>query len=216
MAGTGQEADARTLLGSLRAAILAICGLALVVLAGHRPAAGASSHRLDWPVTYANGLALVAATGVLPWLASPGRRGPARLAAAVCVVALTFSRSALAGLVVGLALLWAFRRGIRVRWIALAGAAAALLIGPLLWRGFSRPAPDPRDAGRILSVSGHGRKAKTAYLKTHKRDSQRAAFVAAQGAVLAKAKTALTVAQAAAAAAAAAAKSAQGAYDQCR
>ena len=157
-----EQSDPRALLRAVRLALLCIGALALGAWSlGLAPTAGASSHRLEWPVTYSNGLGLVAATGVLLWLGAPTRPWAAWLGAAVCALTLvlTFSRSALAGLVVGLALLWALRRGIRARWIALAAAAALLLCGPFLWHGFSRPAPDPRNAGRIVSLSGHGRTA---------------------------------------------------------
>ena len=134
--------------------------------------------RLEWPVTYANGLGLVAVTGALLSLPSnkvlqaPEGRLPGGLGAsnkvllaiggAVCLLAavFTFSRSALlagaAGLVVYLA-----ARGRIPRVVAIAGGAAALVAAALLARPlaarFAAPAPDEGDARRLLDLTGHGR-----------------------------------------------------------
>jgi hypothetical protein len=167
---------------------------------------------MSWPVTYANGLGLLAVLGVL---LTAGLELPrARLAAGACAVLgagayLTFSRTALlvgagaaallvarrpeaargiAGAGLGIAavaaldavggtdgpsLLPALALGaaaafalpplrLRIpRRLALAGVlglavAAAFLAQPIAAR-FAAPAPDSRDAHRLLDVSGHGR-----------------------------------------------------------
>src|SRR5207245_1308580 len=101
----------------------------------------------------ANGLGLVAVSGAL--LAVGLRR---RLVeAAICGLAavLTFSRGAL---LAGAALLVA-RRLPRRAGIAVAvvlAALAVLLARPLAAR-FAAPAPDTRDAHRLVTLSGHGR-----------------------------------------------------------
>ncbi len=113
--------------------------------------------RLDWPVTYANGLGVVAGAGLLLSLA---RRS--RLGAAVCAIALalTFSRSALLATAVGGLVLLAGTGRLPAR-LALPAAAALALVAlavaqPLAAR-FAAPAPDEHDARRLLDVSGHGR-----------------------------------------------------------
>jgi hypothetical protein len=112
--------------------------------------------RLEWPVTYSNGLGLVAVTGALLSL----RFGRAAGALCVLTAVFTFSRSALlagaAALVVYLA-----ARGRIPRAVALAGAAAALVaavfLGQPLAARFAAPAPDEGDARRLLDLTGHGR-----------------------------------------------------------
>ncbi|MEX2211730.1 MAG: O-antigen ligase family protein [Gaiellaceae bacterium] len=112
--------------------------------------------RLDWPVTYTNGLGLVAVIGVLL------SRRYSRVAAAVCLLAavFTFSRSALLAGAAAIVLLLALERRIP-RAVAIGGAAAALvaavfLAQPLAAR-FAAPAPDEGDARRLLDLTGHGR-----------------------------------------------------------
>jgi O-antigen ligase len=139
-------------------------------------AGAADRDRLEWPVTYTNGLGLIAVTGALLSFSASNRvllaregRSPAEritsnrvLLGGLCLVAavFTFSRSALlAGAAAGLLLL-AWRRRIPRR-IAVAGALAALagaiaLAQPLAAR-FAAPAPDEGDARRLLDVTGHGR-----------------------------------------------------------
>jgi O-antigen ligase len=113
--------------------------------------------RLDWPVTYANGLGLVAGAGLL---LSLGRRS--RLGAAVCGLALvlTFSRSAILATAAGAVVLLAVERRLPLR-VALAGAAAlavaAVLLAQPLGARFAAPAPDEQDARRLVDLSGHGR-----------------------------------------------------------
>ncbi|MEX0675138.1 MAG: O-antigen ligase family protein [Gaiellaceae bacterium] len=132
--------------------------------------------RLEWPVTYTNGLGLVAVTGALLALSASnrvllapearflGRPFPSNrlLLAGPCLLAavFTFSRSALlAGAAAGVLLLARQRR--IPRRVAVAGAAAAvtgavLLAQPLAAR-FAAPAPDEGDARRLIDVTGHGR-----------------------------------------------------------
>ena len=173
---------------------------------------GPHSDRMSWPVTYANGLGLLAVLGVL---LTAGLELPrARLAVGACAVLgagayLTFSRTALlvgagaaallvarrpdaargiAGACIGIASVAALDAvgstdgaslvpalalaaaaafalpALRVRIprrLALAGVlglavAAAFLAQPIAAR-FAAPAPDSRDAHRLLDVSGHGR-----------------------------------------------------------
>jgi hypothetical protein len=201
-------------LRSLREAIVVVVLAGLVArAAGVAPTGGGpKSDRLAWPVTYTNGLGLLAVYGVL--LAAglePRRPRRAQAAAAICAAAayLTFSRSALlvgagAALLL-LALRPAAARGLAAAalgvgsvaaldavggtsgaWLTpalalgvgaavllppfvlriprtamLAGATAlavtgALLAQPLAAR-FAAPAPDERNAHRLLDVSGHGR-----------------------------------------------------------
>ena len=152
------------MLRALLAAIAIVCAAALVGrVTGLAPTGGgANSERLAWPVTYANGLGLVAVSGVLLAFGlrlAPRIRWPV---AALCAAtaALTFSRSAL--LVGGAALLvLAGARGRIPRTAAIAAAivlavAAAALAKPVAAR-FAAPAPDERDARRLVELSGHGR-----------------------------------------------------------
>lgn len=143
-----EHIDRQTLLRIAWASCVGISTLALPFYRGGR---------LDWPVTYANGLGLVAGIGLL---LSLGRRS--RLGAAVCALALllTFSRSAILATAVGAVVLLALEGRIQ-RWIAVAGAAiltvAAVLAAQPLAARFASPAPDERNARRLLDVSGHGR-----------------------------------------------------------
>jgi len=69
-----EQSDKRRLLRALRVALLLVSGAALTArLLALGPTAGGTSHRLQWPVTYSNGLGLVAATGLLVWLLLPTR-----------------------------------------------------------------------------------------------------------------------------------------------
>ncbi|MGI8421108.1 MAG: O-antigen ligase family protein [Gaiellaceae bacterium] len=147
--------DGDRLLVALAGALTLVCAAAL-----SGGAAGLSGSRLDWPVTYANGLGLVAVSGVL---LAPVLRGRLALAAgAICGVAavLTFSRNAL---LVGVAAAFLLPRFRIPRRVALAAAIplvvlAAVLAHPVAAR-FAAPAPDEHDARRLLDVSGHGRSA---------------------------------------------------------
>jgi O-antigen ligase len=159
-----EQGDRRVSLGVLRVAILIVALLALGGRAlGLAPTAGASSERLQWPVTYANGLGLIAATGVLLWLGLPARRPwAARAAAGACglVLVLTFSRGAAIGLLVGATVLLLLAGRIPRRGaLAAAGVAvaAALLAGPAIVSHFSASSPDSRDARRFFDLSGNGR-----------------------------------------------------------
>lgn len=114
--------------------------------------------RLDWPVTYTNGLGIVAVTGALLSFSARNRA----LLGSLCLLAavFTFSRSALlAGAAAGVLLL-AWRRRIPGR-VAIAGAvaaiAAAVLLAQPLAARFAAPAPDEGDARRLVDVSGQGR-----------------------------------------------------------
>lgn len=201
----------------LRAALVATVAVAVAGLVARigdvAPSGGGPpSSRLAWPVTYANGLGLVAVTGALLAAGLPSSRP--RLAAVSAALAgatayLTFSRSALligaAAALTLLALRPASARGLSAAAtgiaavalldalggttgprlapalvLAAAGAAAlppfrlrlprraalaaalplvvlaALLAKPIAAR-FAAPAPDERDARRLLDVSGHGR-----------------------------------------------------------
>jgi O-antigen ligase len=143
-----EQFDRETLLRIGWTSCVAVSALALPFYRGGR---------LDWPVTYANGLGLVAGTGLL---LSLGRRS--RLGAAVCTLALilTFSRAAIIATVVGAVVLLALEGRIPRR-AAVAGAAAlavlAVLTAQPLAARFAGPAPDERNAHRLLDVSGHGR-----------------------------------------------------------
>jgi O-antigen ligase len=152
------------MLRALLAATAIVCIAALVGrVTGLAPTGGgAHSQRLAWPVSYTNGLALVAVSGVVLAL---GLRLAPRLrwtVAALCAATavLTFSRSAL--LVGGAALVvLAGARGRIPRTAAIVAAivlavAAAALAKPVAAR-FAAPAPDERDARRLVDLSGHGR-----------------------------------------------------------
>ncbi|MBI4172266.1 MAG: O-antigen ligase family protein [Actinobacteria bacterium] len=156
--------DRETLLRRLRQAVLLVAAAGLAAkLSGLAPeAAGPGSDRLAWPVTYANGLGLVAVTGtLLSFLPGLSRRS-ALAGGTLCttVAVLTYSRSALLAGAAGLALVLG-RRARVPAWAAVAaalalGAVAVALAQPLAAR-FAAPAPDERDARRLLDVSGHGR-----------------------------------------------------------
>ena len=156
--------DRETMLRRLRQAILlvAAAGLAAKLTALAPAAAGPASDRLAWPVTYANGLGLVAVTGVLLSFLPGLSRRSALAGGALCasVAVLTYSRSALLVGAAGLALVLG-RRARVPAWATVAaalalGAVAVALAQPLAAR-FAAPAPDERDARRLLDVSGHGR-----------------------------------------------------------
>jgi O-antigen ligase len=141
--------------------------IALVCLAALLGKPFVSGSRLSWPVTYANGLGLVAVSGVLlavgVLLSSGQVRDLARvrprtwLEGTICGLAavLTFSRGAL---VAGAALLVAPRLPRRIGIAVAVGLAAlaVVLARPLAAR-FAAPAPDTRDAHRLVTLSGHGR-----------------------------------------------------------
>jgi hypothetical protein len=159
-----EQSDQRWLVRALRIALLLVSGAALIArLLALGPTAAETSHRLQWPVTYSNGLGVVAATGLLVWLLLP-TRVPALgwVAATVCgaTTLLTFSRGVAAGLAVAL-ILYAVLSGRVPRRALIAGAtiaaATALLVGPAAMTSFGAPSPDRRDASRLLSLSGHGR-----------------------------------------------------------
>jgi len=143
-----EQGDGRASLHALRIAILMITGLALAARAlTLAPMAGGSSTRLEWPVTYANGLGLIAATGVLLWAGLPTGRvylGHAAIAVCLTTTCLTFSRSAIIGLAAALLLLLAGRRRLSRRATVTAVAAALLscaILGPALWARFAAPFP---------------------------------------------------------------------------
>ena len=140
----------------------------------------AERDRLEWPVTYTNGLGLVAVTGALlsfsipqsasntVLLAREGRSAARRLASnrvllgSLCLAAavFTFSRSALlAGAAAGVLLLAWQRRIPRKVAVALAftALAGAIVLAQPLAARFAAPAPDEGDARRLLDVTGHGR-----------------------------------------------------------
>ena len=105
--------------------------------------------RLSWPVTYANGLGLVAVSGVLL-----ARRWVPGLVCALAAI-LTFSRGAL---LTGAALLDARHLPRRAGFaVALAIAALAVVFARPLAARFAAPQPDTRDTHRLVTVSGHGR-----------------------------------------------------------
>jgi hypothetical protein len=131
---------------TLRALGWAIALVCVVALLGHPFVAGS---RLSWPVTYANGLGLVAVSGVLL-----ARRWAPGLVCALAAV-LTFSRGAL---LAGAALLVARRLPLRLGIAAaVALAAVAVVFARPLAARFAAPQPDTRDAHRLVTISGHGR-----------------------------------------------------------
>ena len=139
-----EQTVGRSILAALRVAILAVAALALAGRAlGLAATAGSGSQRLQWPVSYANGLGLVAA-------------------AAVCGLAavLTFSRTAILGGLVAVGLL-AVLTGRVSRPLAAVALVLCLVAAVFFARGlldrFAAPAPDERNAARLLDVSGHGR-----------------------------------------------------------
>jgi O-antigen ligase len=156
--------DPEPMLGALLAAIAIVCAAALVGrVTGLAPTGGgANSQRLAWPVTYVNGLGLVAVSGVVLALGlrlAPRVRWPVAALCATTAV-LTFSRSALLAGCVALLMLAGARRRIP-RGVAITGAvvlaiASVALAKPVAAR-FAAPAPDERNARRLLDVSGHGR-----------------------------------------------------------
>jgi len=134
---------------TLRALLWAIALVCLAALLGKPFVSGS---RLSWPVTYANGLGLVAVSGVL---LAVGLRRVAPGAVSALAAVLTFSRGAL---VAGAALLVAPRLPRRIGIALALGLAvlAVVLARPLAAR-FAAPAPDTRDAHRLVTLSGHGR-----------------------------------------------------------
>ncbi len=143
--------DGEALLHALLWGIVVVAAAGLV-----GKAVGVSSgSRLDWPVTYANGLGLLAVTGVVLAVGLRLRFWPG--AAAICAVCafLTYSRSAL---LVGLAcvvFLVLPRRATLVVVVPL--IVVALVVAKPLAARFAAPAPDSRDARRLVQLSGQGR-----------------------------------------------------------
>ncbi len=138
----------------LHALLWGIVVVAAAGLAG-KAAGVTSGSRLAWPVTYANGLGLLAVTGVVLAVGLRPRFWPA--AAAVCSVCafLTYSRSALlVGLACVLFLLLPRRRALMV---AVPLVVLALVVAKPLAARFAAPAPDSRDARRLVQLSGQGR-----------------------------------------------------------
>ena len=139
---------------TLRALLRAIALVCLAALLGKPFVSGS---RLSWPVTYANGLGLVAVSGVLLAVGLRRRSAFAWLDGIVSGLAavLTFSRGAL---LAGAALLVAPRLPRRVGIaVAVALAALAVVLARPLAARFAAPAPDTRDAHRLVTLSGHGR-----------------------------------------------------------
>jgi len=121
----GSLVDRETLLRRLRQAVLLVATAGLAAkLSGLAPeAAGPGSDRLAWPVTYANGLGLVAVTGtLLSFLPGLSRRS-ALAGGTLCttVAVLTYSRSALLAGAAGAALVLG-RRARVPSWAAVAAA----------------------------------------------------------------------------------------------
>jgi O-antigen ligase len=152
------------MLRALLAAISIVCAAALIGrVTGLAPTGGGPhSQRIAWPVTYANGLGLVAVSGVVlaVGLKLPPRTRWPLVALCGTTAVLTFSRSAL---LVGVAalLVLAGARGRIPRTVAIAGAivltvGAVVLAKPVAAR-FAAPAPDERDARRLVDLSGRGR-----------------------------------------------------------
>ncbi len=143
--------DGEALLHALLWGIVAVAAAGLV----GKAAGVTDGSRLAWPVTYANGLGLLAVTGVVLAVGLRPRFWPA--AATVCSVCafLTYSRSAL---LVGLAcvlFLVVPRRGALV--VAVPLVVLALIAARPLAARFAAPAPDSRDARRLVQLSGQGR-----------------------------------------------------------
>lgn len=203
----------RLLRAAWLASLAAVCaGLAARAADAVPSGGGLHSSRLAWPLTYSNGLGLLAVTCALLGSALPHKRPRAAAAATALAGAaayLTFSRSALlAGAAAALLLLALRPTSARGLAAALTGIAAAALLdlaagtkGPVLLAAlalgalaaaalpafrvripprallafavalaalaavfaqplaarFAAPAPDERDARRLLDVSGHGR-----------------------------------------------------------
>ena len=157
-----EQVDRRLLLRLAWGVCVLVAAVALTTAAlGLAPAApGPDSSRLAWPIGYPNGLGLVAATGVLLSFLLPSRAALPGGVVCAAALALTFSRTAILAGLVGLVVLAALRGRIP-RPAAVAGALtlailAAALAQPLAAR-FAAPAPDERDARRLLDVTGHGR-----------------------------------------------------------
>jgi O-antigen ligase len=157
-----EQVDRRLLLRLTWGICVLVVATALAAAAlGLAPEApGPDSSRLAWPLGYANGLGLVAATGVLLSFLLPRR--PALAGGALCAaaLALTYSRTAILAGLVGLVLLAALRGRIPRKAAVAGGLALAVLAAALaqpLAARFAAPAPDERDARRLLDVSGHGR-----------------------------------------------------------
>ena len=143
--------DGEALLQSLLWGIVVVAAAGLV----GKVVGVSSGSRLAWPVTYANGLGLLAVTGVVLAVGLRPRFWPG--AAAVCAACafLTYSRSAL---LVGLACVLYLvlpRRGVLL--VAVALAVVALVVAKPLAARFAAPAPDSRDARRLVQLSGQGR-----------------------------------------------------------
>ena len=144
-------ADGGALLAALLWAIVLVSAAGLV----GRVAGVSEGSRLAWPVTYANGLGLLAATGVLLAVGLRPRFWQGAVAVCAACAVLTYSRSAL---LVGLACLLFL---VLPRRATLAVAIPLVVIGlvaarPLAAR-FAAPAPDSRDARRLVQLSGQGR-----------------------------------------------------------
>ena len=166
---TAEQVEPARLVRALRVSILLVVLAAIaarVADASFAMGGGPESERLAWPVSYANGLGLVAVFGLVLWIGIASRERRVAVVATVACAAtavLTLSRSAL---LVGLAalLLLGARRVIRKRTGRVAVAVASVAVAavaiaaasPLAAR-FAAPAPDERDARRLLDVSGHGR-----------------------------------------------------------
>ena len=159
--------------------VLAACVVVSAAALGGWIAGVGDRDRLEWPVTYTNGLGLVAVSGALLSFATVRRP----FLAGLCLLAavFTFSRSALlAGAAAGALLLaWQGRIPRRVAFASavVAAVAAVLLAQPLASR-FAAPAPDEGDARRLLDVTGNGR----AELWRFAADAWRDAPVLGQGA----------------------------------
>jgi O-antigen ligase len=133
-------------------------GAAALEIAPDAP--GPESSRLAWPTGYANGLGLVLASGLLLSFRLPRRSAIAGGALCAAGLALTFSRTAILGVLAGFLVLAALRGRIP-RAAAVGGGVAvavtAMLLAQPLAARFAAPAPDERDARRLVDVSGHGR-----------------------------------------------------------
>ena len=157
-----EQVDRRLLLRLTWGVCVLVAAVALLTAAlGLAPdAPGPESSRLAWPLGYPNGLGLVAAVGVLLSFLLPRRLALAGGAVCALALALTFSRTAILAGLVGLVVLAALRGRIP-RPTAIAGALAlaalAVVLAQPLAARFAAPAPDERDARRLLDVTGHGR-----------------------------------------------------------
>jgi O-antigen ligase len=153
--------DPTRVVGYLRyaIAIVAVAAIAGRATGWAGPELGAGSVRMSWPLTYADGLGLVCAIGVVLCLCLRPVWLPGAVACGVALV-WTFSRSAILGCIVALALLAVAQRrvprGVAIG-VAVAASALVVTLAPRLLHSFARPAPDTRSAARLLSLSGHGR-----------------------------------------------------------